>query len=278
MDAIAWTPSSVLRRCGPGLVGAHPLWQRADPTEADQQHGHREETLIAPAVVFPAHEQPPEIAERGEATLHFVGLPIIFLTRDEWTSPLGLPVLRASLRRNAHADAALAQGTAKGATIIPAIRDQLLGSLLRAASWAGNADGVQRVLGELHLSGGGAIQMEAQGKPVAVDDQHPLRPLPLLGETDLVASLLRRSERTIQEGHGPVEPAAPVERREGGTPDAFPDAGFTPAFEPTPDGGRCAVLAWQVLPTTSRDEHVDNALDRPADVSTWSPYTRRSGQ
>jgi site-specific DNA recombinase len=86
--------------------------------------------------VFPTtcHGPPIRFSQLRVDYLHFVPLPIVFLTSDERTSPLDLPVLRSSLGRNAHADATLAQGTAKGATIIPTIRDQLLGPLLRAAS------------------------------------------------------------------------------------------------------------------------------------------------
>src|SRR5262249_55320298 len=135
---------------------------------------------------------------------------------------------------------------------------------LGTASWAGHADGVQRPLGELDFGSGGAIEVEAQGKPVAVDDEHPLRPLPLLGEPNLVAALLGRRERTVEAGHGPVELAAPVERREGSTPDALPHAFLSPAFESPPHGGGRAILARQVLPAAARDEHVQDAVNSTA--------------
>jgi hypothetical protein len=58
------------------------------------------------------------------------------------------------------------------------------------------------LLGELDLCDVGVSEVKAQGKSVAVDDQHPLRPL--LGESDLVAASLRRCEPAIEEGLGPV--------------------------------------------------------------------------
>ncbi|HET8906501.1 MAG TPA: hypothetical protein VFN11_06005 [Ktedonobacterales bacterium] len=67
----------------------------------------------------------------------------------------------------------------------------------------------------------GAIEVEAQGKFVAVEDQHPLRALALPGQADPDAALLRGCERAIKEGHRPIELALPVKSGKGGSPHAL---------------------------------------------------------
>src|SRR5262249_55723166 len=64
--------------------------------------------------VFPTtcHGPPIRFRHLRVDYLHFEALPIVLLPRHHWASPLGLPVLRAALGRNAHADTALAQATA----------------------------------------------------------------------------------------------------------------------------------------------------------------------
>ncbi len=113
--------------------------------------------------VFPttSHGPPMRFSHLRVDYLNLVPLPIVYRTSNDRTSPLGLPVLRASLGRNAHADAALTQGTTKRATIVPTIGDQLLGSPLGTASRAGNPNGVHCLLGEFNLGNGGAGEVEA---------------------------------------------------------------------------------------------------------------------
>src|SRR5262249_2542722 len=154
--------------------------------QADEQHGHREETLVDTAQVLPADEQPPEVAQPGEAALDFVALAILCSPGQHGASALGSPAGRSSLGRDTHADATTPHGTAERATIIPAIRHQLLGSPSGAASRARDPDRVQGALGEPDLGCGGAVQVEAERKTIPVDDEHPLGALPLLGEADLV--------------------------------------------------------------------------------------------
>jgi hypothetical protein len=66
-------------------------------------------------------------------------------------------------------------------------------------------NGVKRLLGEHHFSTRGAVQMISQWKSVAVDHQHPLRTLSLLGQADFVPAFPRRREGAIEKGHTPVE-------------------------------------------------------------------------
>jgi hypothetical protein len=139
-------------------------------------------------------------------------------------------------------------------------------------------DRVQGLLSQSHLRAVGAFEVEPQRQTMAVSDQHPLGALAFLSESHLLTSALRGHERPIEEGHGPVELAAQIKRAQCCAPDTFPDARFTPAFESAPDRGRRAVLARQIPPTTPRDEDVENALDRPAVVGSWSSGPGRKGK
>ncbi len=113
--------------------------------------------------------------------------------------------------------------------------------------------------------------MKAYWQAVAVDHQHLLgplpRPLPLLGDADLLAAPLRERERAVKEGYGPIELPLLVERGKRGTPDVLPDALLAPASESSPYRRRRAIPVRQVLPEASRDEHVEDALDGPTIVS-----------
>jgi hypothetical protein len=123
-----------------------------------------------------------------------------------------------------------------------------------------DTNGVERLSGEPDLSHIGTIQMETERKSAAVDDEHPLCALPLLSNADLATTLLGRRERAIEEGYAPVKLALLVERDEGSALETLPHALLAPAFEPAPHGRRCAVLPWQVLPTTPCDEHVEDTF------------------
>jgi site-specific DNA recombinase len=92
--------------------------------------------------VFPTtcHGPPIRFSHLRVDYLYFVPLPMVILPRQHGASPLRLPRRWASLGRNAHTDAAAPQSTAKPATIIPAIRYQLLGPSSRASSRTSNRD------------------------------------------------------------------------------------------------------------------------------------------
>src|SRR6516164_1461557 len=101
---------------------------------------------------------------------------------------------------------------------------------------------------------------------MAVNDEHPLRAFSLLGQPDVVAPLFGGRKRAIEEAHGPIDLALLVERREGCSPHALPNALFSPPFQPSPDRCRRAILAWQVLPAAVGDEDVEDTLNRPTIV------------
>jgi hypothetical protein len=102
------------------------------------------------------------------------------------------------------------------------------------------------------------------GRLWAVDHEHPLGALALPGQADLLATPLGRHERAIEEGHGPLE------CRERRPPDALPDTFLAPALEPPPRRRRRAILAWQILPTSSRDEDVEDGLDGLSVIRAWA--------
>jgi hypothetical protein len=100
-----------------------------------------------------------------------------------------------------------------------------------------------------------------RGSPLPSMTSIHLVPLAHLGETYFVTAALGRCERAVEEGHRPVELAAPVERREGGPPDALPHALVSPVCKSPPHDGRRAVRTWQVLPATAGDEDVEDTVD-----------------
>jgi hypothetical protein len=57
-------------------------------------------------------------------------------------------------------------------------------------------------------------------------------------------------------------------------PNALPRAGFAPALEPTPYRRRRAVLAREVLPATTGNEDVEDALDSSSVIRTRPPGAR----
>src|SRR5258708_18561341 len=154
--------------------------------------------------MLPPDEQAPEVPEPREAPLHFVALAILVAPGEHRPPALGAPPRWAPLRGDAHPNVTASQGTPKRATIIPAVRHQLRGALSRTAAGPSDGDGVQGLLGQPHLRTISAVQVEPEREAVAIDDEHPLGPLTLLGEPDLVAALLGRHERAVEEGHGPV--------------------------------------------------------------------------
>jgi hypothetical protein len=115
--------------------------------------------------VFPADQEPAEVAQPGKAAFHLVPLPIVLPPRHDWASPLGAPGCRASLGRDAHVDPAAAQRSTERATIIPAIRHQPLRSPFGPPARAHDLDRVKGALGERDLGRGGAVEVEAEWKP-----------------------------------------------------------------------------------------------------------------
>ena len=65
-----------------------------------------------------------------------------------------------------------------------------------------------------------------------------------------------------------------IQVRKCGTPDAFPHALLSPALEPSPHRRWRAILTWQILPATSRGEHIQNALNRPTVVGARTTRVR----
>src|SRR5262249_23976830 len=183
--------------------------------------------------------------------------------------PLGLPLRRAALRWNAHADAAASQSTTKPTTIVSAIRHQLLGPLSRTSPWTSYRDRIQSPLSEPDFGDLRALQMKAQREPVTVDNEHPLGALALLRDADLVAAFLSGREGAVEEGHGPIEVTMHVEGSERCPPDALPDAGLSPPFQPSPDRCRRTILARQVLPAAASNEHVRDTLEEAQVVRPW---------
>src|SRR5215469_18519430 len=85
--------------------GVHPLpgfLRSTQTTQADEHDGDRAETAIDIAAVLPADEQPPEVAAPREAAFHFVPTAILLAACDDGASPLGPPLRRAPLGRDAH--------------------------------------------------------------------------------------------------------------------------------------------------------------------------------
>src|SRR5262249_43416826 len=171
--------------------------------------------------VFPADEQPSEVAEPRATPLPGSTLPLLLTPGEHRSSLPGSPPGGMPLWRNARRDPT--------PPVAPAASRYYPTPDAPRASWAAaedaHADEVpsacRGLLRELDLRCVGAVQVEPQRQPVGVDDEHLCGPLPLPGEANRVAALLRWRERAVEEGHGPVELAALVERREGSPPDAF---------------------------------------------------------
>jgi site-specific DNA recombinase len=146
--------------------------------------------------VFPTacHGPPIRFSHLRVDYLHFVPEPIVVCARDHQSSSLGPPGLGTAPGRNAHLYPALAQESAEISTIIPSIRHQLLGPLLRVAFRTPDADRVQGPFSEFYLRQMRSVQMEPQGKSIAFDGEHPLGAFALLGEANLITTLLCRRE------------------------------------------------------------------------------------
>jgi hypothetical protein len=135
--------------------------------------------------VFPStcHGPPIRFSHLRVDYLHFVPLPIVLATRYHWPPALGAPRCRASLRRDAHRDPAPPQDLPKRATFIPPIRHHFLQASLGAATSAGDANRVQRLFSQCDLGPIGAVEVKAQGQPLPINHEHPLRALPLCGSS-----------------------------------------------------------------------------------------------
>jgi site-specific DNA recombinase len=133
--------------------------------------------------------------------LHLIPASILLFVCHHGASPLGPPLRRAALGRDAHLDAALTQEPAKAAAIIPAVRHQLLGPLLRTAPGTYDVDRIQGLFGELHLRLICAVEMEPHRQTIPFNGEHPLGAFALLREAHLLAALLGRCERAVEEGH-----------------------------------------------------------------------------
>src|SRR5262245_12572839 len=110
------------------------------PTQAHEHHCDGEEAPIHLDQMVPADEQPPVGAQPREAAFHFVPELIIVFSRYQWASPLGLPLRRTSLGRNAHADTTASQGSAKRAAVVSAVCHQLVGSTFGTAERTSDLD------------------------------------------------------------------------------------------------------------------------------------------
>src|SRR5258708_34886579 len=108
---VATACSARLSLCGRGT----------GPPQADRQYGHGKESAVDAADMFPADEQASEDPEPREAALRFVALAILLAPSQYRSSTLGAPPARAAFGRNAHANAAAAQGPPERVCIIPAI-------------------------------------------------------------------------------------------------------------------------------------------------------------
>jgi hypothetical protein len=89
-------------------------------------------------------------------------------------------------------------------------------------------------LDEANLGGRRTVQMEPQQESIAVDDHHPLGPLALLGQTNLLAALFGAGKGPIEEGDRLIQLALLVEGGQSGTPDALSNPRFTPASQSSP--------------------------------------------
>src|SRR5262249_3675806 len=138
-------------------------------------------------------------------------------------------------------------------------------------AWASHPDRVQRLLSEPDFGHLRTVQAEAERETIPIDHEHPFGALALLGEPDLVATLLGRRERAVEEGHTPIEPALLVEAGECRAPDALPQAFLAPAMKTPPHRRRRSVFAREVLPAAARDEDVEDAFDGTTVVRPRSP-------
>src|SRR5262249_24575187 len=78
------------------------LLDSTQAAQADDHDGDREEARIHRAVMLPADEQPPDVAEPREAPFHLIPTSILLHARDDGASPLGSPPRWAPLGRDAH--------------------------------------------------------------------------------------------------------------------------------------------------------------------------------
>jgi hypothetical protein len=172
-------------------------------------------------------------------------------------------------------DAPSAQGRAKRATIIAAIRHQFLWSLSGTSARPCNRDSSQGRCCESNLGTRSARQVEAERQSVSISNEHPLRAFAPARQTNSLTAPFGRDKRAVKEGPTPIERAALVERGQRRPPDALPDTFFAPAFEPSPRRRGRAVYTRQILPAAAGDEDVEDAFDSPPVVGAGPPCVRR---